>query len=60
MCRTLSGKICQHVQASVMKVNIVSDRLSCILKKATMEFTTTEHGSRKLIKDGYMYVFKKR
>ena len=25
-----------------------------------MEFTTTERGSRKLIKDGYMYVFKKR
>ena len=25
-----------------------------------MEFTTTERGSRKLIKDGFMYVFKKR
>ena len=25
-----------------------------------MEFTTTERGGRKLIKDGYMYVFKKR
>ena len=43
-----------------MKENIVSVRLSCIFKKATMDFTTAEHGSRKLIKDGYMYVFKKR
>ena len=25
-----------------------------------MEFKTTERGSRKLIKDGFMYVFKKR
>ena len=25
-----------------------------------MEFTTTEKGRRKLIKDGYMYVFKKQ
>ena len=25
-----------------------------------MEFTTTERGARKLIKDGYIYVFKKR
>ena len=41
-------------------MNIVSVHLSCILKKAPMEFTTTECGSRKLIKDGYMYVFKKR
>ena len=24
-----------------------------------MEFTTTERGNRKLIRDGYMYVFKK-
>ena len=43
-----------------MKVSIVSVYLSCRLKKATMEFTTTERESRKLIKDGYMYVFKKR
>ena len=43
----------------VMKVNIVSVCLSCILNKANIEFTTAERGSRKLIKDGYMYVFKK-
>ena len=24
-----------------------------------MEFTTTEHGVRKLLKDGYIYLFKK-
>ena len=54
------AKYAEHGRVSVMKVNIVSVHLSCILKKATMEFTATERGSRKLIKDGYMYVFKKR
>ena len=43
-----------------MKVNIVLVHLSRVLKKAIMEFTTTERGSRKLIKDGYTFVFKKR
>ena len=56
-CQAKYGK---HGRVSVMKMNIVSVHLSCILKKATMEFTTTERGSRKLIKDGYMYLFKKR
>ena len=41
-----------------MKVSIVSVYLSCRLKKATMEFTTTERESRKLIKDGYMYYLR--
>ena len=52
-------KYAEHGRVSVMKVNIVSVHLSCILKKATMELTTTERGRRKLIKDVYIYVFKK-
>ena len=43
----------------MMKVNIVLVHLGRILKKATMEFSTTERGSRKLIKDGYTFVFEK-
>lgn len=53
------AKYAEHGQVSVMKVSTVSVYLSCILKKATMKFTTTARGNRKLIKDGYMYVFKK-
>ena len=50
------AKYAEHGQVSVMKVNIVSIYLGCILKKTTMKFTTTAHGNRKLIKDGLINV----
>ena len=53
------AKYAEHRHVSMMKVNIVLVHLGRILKKATMEFSTTERGSRKLIKDGYTFVFEK-